>query len=220
MSDLRNSLGVPRIYQRHPWSRIIDAMIGSSVANNDLLLRASGLWSRKAPGSNGQFLKVISGVPSWATTTGGDGGVGYVDDAYQAADLVISNATTGATYVDTDLQFSLPVGTHRFEIQLFCFAHQTPDMKFRLHFTGTATDVAYYLTNIIEGSTNYFNGTGAAFEIDNILTTTNRHVCTFRGTCKVTGAGTLSVQTAQNSASATAIIGAYRGANGIIWQIA
>jgi len=220
MADTRNSSGVPRTYKRHSWSRIIDSMVGSSVANNDLLLRASGLWTRKAPGSNGQYLKVVSGAPDWATTTGGDGGVGFVAGAYQAADLNINNATTGTTYVNTDLVFSLPVGVHRYEIQAFVFAHQTPDMKTRLHFiTGTATDVGYFFTAIIEGSTNYFNGSGAAFEIDHILTTTNRHVLTFRGVCNITVAGTLSFQVAQNSASATQI-SMNRGSSGIIWQIA
>jgi hypothetical protein len=220
MAEPRNAYGVPTTYLRRSWSRIIDTMVGGSVANNDLLLRAAGVWGRKAPGTNGQFLKVISGAPDWATTQGGDGGVGYFTSAYQAADLSITNATTGTTFANTDLQLVLPAGgTYRFEINNFVFCHATPDFKTRLHWTGTATEVKVYHITIREAATAYFNQFEEAFEVEGLLTLTARHLISARGTLKVTVSGTLSQQSAQNTASATAIIGAARGSSAIAWQI-
>ena len=219
MSDIQDSRGIPRTYQRFSWSRIIDAMIGSSVANADLLTRASGLWLRKGVGSDAQLLKVVSSVPEWATSAGGGGGVGLYGLARQTTLHQVNNGTTGTTYVDTELKLTLDPGTYRFELKNFVVNHSTPDMKTRLHFTGTASEVAYNLTHIIHGNTNYFNGYSTVFDVDGVLTSSAHHTVTYRGTVVVTASGDLGWQGAQNAASAVNITIAEVGGYLTVWQL-
>lgn len=222
MADRRNASGVPLTYRGLSWSKIFDAMVGGTAATNgDLLTRASGLWNRKAVGSDGQFFKVLSGAPTWAASTAGGGGVGYVASAYHANDLVITNATTGSTYVDTDLILPLDVGTYRFLFQSFVLNNATPDMKFQITYTGSATANRWMLATIIEGNTSYFNGSTNSFlnTTYGVLTATAAHLSEVTGLVFTTTAGDLKLQTAQNSASATSVT-YYRGSSAIVWQIA
>jgi hypothetical protein len=193
-------------------------MIGSSVANADLLVRASGLWARKAIGSSGQLLKVVTGAPTWSTSGGGAGGVGLYAQSRVNTAVTASSATTGTTYQDI-LLAALDPGTYRFEIKNFCVNNATPDMKTRLHFTGTATEVKYHITSIITGNSNYFNGQEETFDVAFVLTSTAQHTCTHRGTLKVTATGNLSWQAAQNASSATVITLAEVGGYMNVWQL-
>jgi hypothetical protein len=220
MSSLRSSAGVPKTHRGFLWSKMIDAMVGpSSVANGDLLLRAGGVWTRKAIGTSGQFLKTVSGVPDWAGSGGGGGGDFY-DSAYQAADLVITNATTGATFVDTDLVLTLAAGTYVFDFQVFGITNATPVMKQQLHWTGTATYIEYLAALILEADTRYFNDLVEAFETNLPWAGFTGNVMSrFRGTVVVSVAGDLSYQVAQTTAGATSITH-HRGSSAIVWKTA
>src|SRR4249919_1432344 len=172
MANVRNAAGVPTTYRGFLWSKIIDAMVGSSVAaNGDILRRNAGFWERHAISTNGKLLKVVSGLPTWSAT-GAGGGIGLAAALYQSTDLVITNATTGSTYVDTELLTGLVTGTYRFEIQAFQICHATPKSKTRLHFTGTVANARYLYTTIIESDANYYNSIPAALDTDMLFSST------------------------------------------------
>jgi len=218
MSLIRASSGTPKTHRGFLWSKMIDAMVGSSVANGDLLLRSGGVWTRKAIGSEGQYLKTISGAPDWAASTGG-GGNDFYDSAYQTSNLVITNATTGTTFVDTELVVTLAAGTYRFLFQAFGITNATPLMKQRLHFTGTATEIEYSMVQIAEADGRYFNDFAEVFDLNHPWTGFTANVQTrYRGTCKVTVSGDLSYQLGQTTASATSITH-HRGSSVIAWKL-
>jgi hypothetical protein len=219
MAGRRDASGRPLTYRGFGWSKILDAMVGgSAAANGDLLYRAGGAWTRRAIGTAGQYLKAVSSLPTWSSSTAGGGGIGYVKSVYQAADLVITNATTGTTLVNTDLILPLDVGVYRFEFQNFCVSHATPDMKTTLNYTGTASLIKVLSIFNIEGNTNYFNDIAESFSVGTYTTTSN-NVTTYRGTIFTTVAGDLRLQTAQNVASATPVTGSLRGSSAIVWQV-
>lgn len=220
MADRRTAQGVPATYKRILWSKIIDTMVGSSVANNDLLVRASGLWGRLAAGSDGQYLKTVSGAPTWSTLPSGGSVDEYYASAYQSSDHVVTNATTGTTFVDTEVLINLAAGTYRYEFVTFGVAHTTPDFKQRLHFTGTATEIKYIMNQTFESDTNFYNAFEETFDVNHPWTTATGDVSTtYQGTVKVTVSGDLSYQFAQNTASATSITHS-RGSAVIVWKIA
>lgn len=219
MTEIIGADGVPRTFLRHSWSKILDTMLGSGVADADLMARASGLWARKPIGSEGDLFKVVAGVPTWTAAPGGGGGVGLYAQARQATLLLINNATTGTTYVDTDLAVALDPGTYRFEVKNFCTSHATPDMKQRLHFTGTVDETNYLASLIIWGNTSYFNAFESATDVGANYTTTTNNTTTYRGTIKVSTSGTFSYQAAQNTASAHNIQAAHIGGYMNIWQL-
>ena len=219
MSALRSIAGVPKSYKGFLWSKILDAMVGAGVADGDLLLRAGGVWGRKAIGDDGQFLKVVSGAPDWADVSSPTAGGEFYAAAYQAADLVIDNTTTGTTFVDTDLLVTLANGTYEFSFLEFTLCHATPDLKAQIQFTGTASEFKMQGIGLIETDTRYFNSITTSPAVPGTQTTTAQHNGRRRGTIVVTSPGDLSEQVAQNSASATPIT-FYRGGALLVWKIA
>ena len=209
MGDFRNASGVPLTHKGRLWSKILDTLVGAAAADGDMIYRSGGLWTRLPIGTNGRLLKAVGGVPAW----------GALPAVYQDNDLVIDNTTTGATFVDTELVATLTPGTYRFELQNFGTCHQNPDMKQRLHFTGTATEVKWLITSILVGNTSHFNTMEEAFDVSNFYTSTSDFVTTYYGTVKVTVTGDFSYQVAQNSASATPITAAKSGGSLLFWQI-
>lgn len=204
MSLKRANTGAPQTHKGFLWSKIIDAMAGgASAANGDILYRTGGLWSRLPVGTNGYILKIVSGAPTW-TVVGGGGGVGYSTGAYQVANHDIGIGT-GTTYQDTNLLVPLDPGTYVFQVEVFCVSNSAPDMKQRLHFTGTATEVKYRAAFIIDGNANYFNSFEEALDIDAVYTSNSNNQTYYWGTIKITAAGNFSYQFAQNTAVAATI---------------
>lgn len=208
--DVRNAAGVPLTFRGFLWSKLLDTLAGAAAADGDIIYRAAGAWSRLPIGTSGRLLKAAGGLPTW----------GALPAIYQENDLVISDATTGSTFVDTELVASLAPGTYRFEIQNFAVSHATPDFKSRLHFTGTFSTLKYLQTNIVEGATGYGNSIEEAFDITLLNTSTANVLVSYYGTVVVTGAGDLSYQVGQNVASPTAITAALSGGSMLLWGIA
>ena len=218
MGDVRNAAGVPLTYKGRLWSKILDTLAGSAAANGDILYRTGGLWTRKAVGASGRILKVVSSLPDWSLP-GGGGGIGFSACAYQSQDQSVSNATTGTTYVDSELAVGLVAGTFAFQVSAFTLGDSTPDMKMRMHFTGTATEVKYLQTNINIGNTTYGNSFEEAFDVDLIDTSNLARQIEYAGTFKGTTSGVLSFQFAQVTADAS-VIKTTKGGSLLVWQIA
>lgn len=210
--------GAPKGFRGFLWSKVLDAMVGPAAAGGDLLVREAGVWTRKPIGTDGHYLKIVAGVPEWASASSPTvGGEFYAAD-YKAADTVITNATTGTTFV-TETSVTLGTGTYEFSFLHFTLCHATPDLKSRITFSGTASEFTVQKIGIIEGDGRYFNGVETTLGVNASQTTTAQHAGHSRGTIKVTAGGVLASEFAQLTASPTPIT-IYAGASVIAWKLA
>ena len=126
---------------------------------------------------------------------------------YQVADLVITNGTTGSTYVDTDLKIDgLVAGTYAFKCVYQNTSSTSPDQKIQIAFTGTATNVGFIGTSYnssLSGTPTTTVIAGFAPLFSHLLSVYN--VTTVDGTFTVTGTGNISIQTGQITPSANAV---------------
>lgn len=137
--------------------------------------------------------------------TGAKGDVGESSTARlyaQQTDLSITNNTN---FQDTELLSSvLQPGIYAIEIVACTNCHATPDLKRRINFTGTATDVMMmFTTDGVASGSAYYTSFGAA--TDGVQSVTGQHITTLHGKFVVTSPGQVSWQIGQITASATPI---------------
>lgn len=138
MAGLRSSGGVPKTYRGWLWTKILDAMVGSSVAQGDTLHRGASVWSRLAAGTAGNVLSTNGAAadPSWISVAGASGATYGI---YKSSDESRSSTTLTA---DSALVATLVANRkYRLEFDVAFDASATPDFKYDFNFTGTTTSV-------------------------------------------------------------------------------
>lgn len=130
---------------------------------------------------------------------------GFVDAKSLLSTVSITSNTTYANIGEL-VSGTLATGTYIVEAFFATTSHATPDMKRRLHFTGTATDISFYRTTIPGTAAGApTSQTVAAFDTETTYTTTGQNSETYQGTFTVTASGVFSYQAAQITSSATSI---------------
>lgn len=158
MASSRNAAGVPKTFRGFLWSKIMDAMVGSAVAQGDIVYRGANGWTRLGAGTLGQLLQTngASADPSWATPTPGGGG-----RTLRNSNTVTGAAATTLTVSSLDLNTDI---RYWIEIEILG-ASGTP--TFALSFNSDTT-AANYDTQVFESSGT---SNGAARANNNILLT-------------------------------------------------
>lgn len=165
-----------------------------------LEIQSDGAWDLAGDtGTSGQVLVSggASAAPTWEDVTG--------STSIRAVILLTTvSITSNTTFADIgELVISnVAVGQYAFEAYFDLTAHATPDMKRRIHFTGTAADDAWVQST--QGAASA-SGLIEGFDIESTLTVTGEYGVIQTGAFTVSVAGDLSFQAAQVTSSATAI---------------
>ncbi len=130
-----NSLPYQGIWTLADIRRALDLL--GSTAEGDIIYKGASGWTVLPKGSDGQFLKVVSGVPVWASSSGGGGAWNLLDEK-----TVTGSAATTLSFTDLDLSAS-----QRFELEIFA-----------KNATGSASIVSMYY-NADTTATNYYRQT-------------------------------------------------------------
>jgi hypothetical protein len=72
----------------------IGMKLGSDATGDTYYRNSSGFLQRLPVGTDGEVLKLVSGIPSWETDGGGGGGSGTVTDVTGTAPIVITGTST------------------------------------------------------------------------------------------------------------------------------
>ena len=155
---------------------------------------------RLVPGSNITFDTDTSG--NTLEISAAFAGIGAMQTAVQAADMVITSNTTPT---DTDLVIPLTAGTYAIDAATFMTAHSTPDMAVRIFYSGTVT--------VLRSEINLHQAGGSTATMN--YTTVHPHevgmlaIASYAGvwdaTIVVTDSGNLSVQARQINSSVTGV---------------
>jgi hypothetical protein len=85
------------------------------TTDGDVFVRSGGAIARLGIGSDGQFLKVVSGQPAWAAVSGG-GGSGLVESIVEGDGINVDATTPENPIVEVDQTFAFTwTGAHTFE---------------------------------------------------------------------------------------------------------
>lgn len=114
---LGNSSGGAAAPSEQTLSQVLD-MVGSA-ADGDILYRSGGAWTRRAKGTDGQYLLLASGVPTWGASPGlvlistqvasNSATIDFtgLDNTYEAYEIVLSNVKPQ----NDDVQMTMRIGT-------------------------------------------------------------------------------------------------------------
>ena len=214
MASVRNASGVPTTYRGFAWSKIIDALVGSAVAQGDILYRNATSWVRLAASTAGYVLSTggAGANPSWisvAAAAGGTYGIYKTSDESRASDTTL---TDDSTLVATLLANK----KYRLEFDIWFDATPTPDFKYDFNFTGTVTSVLTKRFHGIVTTASISSGTltssfseRADSALNNVTTFTISGTDTVMMSIIVqievgASGGTFSFRWAQNTSNATA----------------
>ena len=162
------------------------------------LVRYDSARERYGIGSTGQVLTVVSGLPAWATTSGGT--------SFNEIVRKTSDQTNNTTTLASDSELKLAIGVSKtFIFQFNCILHEKSTSDIKLTVTAPTNATGGY------ANTRGVQGTGALNDFGDVQATSvsTNTICQFvvAGWCTTDGSnsGDIQFQFAENSSNASGV---------------